>query len=195
MLELENDRMAIITKALEKAQKETGERDRCALLEYIARVFLESESSGCTDEAPYRITIHHIPETGVAWTEGPAGPKYVPENTLSEALCDAEIIDLREESAIKKKNPGNSMTQELNAQGCCSTVDNITKHPLKDPGSLSLCRKDKPQGEGMEKDPYRHGQRLRRTIPLTLRRQVLERDGRQYTAPGCGHKKFLTASH
>jgi len=195
VLELENDRMAIITKALEKAQEETGERDRCALIEYIARVFLESESSGTLDGAPYRITLHHIPETGIAWTEDYTGPKYVPESTLSEALCDAEIIDLREIPSMQAKSPGNSEMPEMDIQRSCCTGDTITTHPSKEPGSPSLCMEDKPRKKSVEKDPYRHGQRLRRSIPLTLRRQVLERDGRQCTAPGCGHRKYLSIHH
>ena len=167
VLELEHDRLAIITRALEKARQESGEKERGALFEYIARSFLGKSPTESGESAPYRVTIHHLPESGVTWTEsggGPgsaSGPHYVPESTLEEALCDGEILDLGEPGDIHHPN-----------------------------------FEEDPFIEGRTgRDLQRHGPRLRRTIPLTLRRQVLERDERRCTAPGCGHGNHLALHH
>jgi hypothetical protein len=166
VLELEHDRLTVITRALEKARKECGEKERGALFEYIARSFLEKSLSERGESAPYRVTIHHLPESGLAWTEPGGGPgsssascpQYVPASTLEEALCDAEILDLGE--------PGGILTH------------------------------DHARGEGRPvRDIQRHGPRLRRTIPLTLRRLVLERDERRCTVPGSGHGNYLSLHH
>jgi len=173
VLELEHDRLALITRALAKARKESGERERGALLAYIARAFLEKSPAErtCTerrhaergDSAPCRVTIHHLGESGISWTETGGGPgslsasglQYVPASTLEESLCDAEILDLGE--------PG-------------------------DPGAS-----DPAAGSGRDRE--RHGPRMRRTIPLTLRRKVLERDEHRCTVPGCGHGSYLALHH
>lgn len=213
VLELENDRMAIITMALEKARKETGERERGALLEHIARVFLESAERGpdngvpsnavSFNGAPYRITIHHIPERKVAWIEGASGPQYVTESTVQEAFCDAEILDLGEAPVMRGTShekeaclggPQGRKSEECDKGGIDST-------PVT--GCKNCCGSKKAATGGAgedaarkaKKDPQRHGPRLRRTIPLTLRRQVLERDGRQCCVPGCGRRAWLSLHH
>jgi hypothetical protein len=173
VLELDNDRLAIIMSALEKAQKETGERDRGTLLAHMARAFLEGGSSSRGEGVPYRVTVHHVPERGVAWIEGTAGPLHVTQNTVEEAFCDAEILDLGETGSTKK---------EIN---CRRPV--CDENPEHDPG--------RDQKTGKKDDSSRRGPHLRRTIPTTLRRQVLERDGHQCTAPGCGHRRHLSLHH
>jgi len=189
VLELEHDRLAIITRALEKARQESGEKERGALLEYIARAFLEKSPSGGGESVPYRVTIHHLPESGVAWTEaggGPgssSGPRYVQASTLEEALCDAEILDLGEPGGIFPRNPVDSPPFGL--PGPCVEDPNGEKRPVMDVHTPPL--------QSLEEG--RHGPRLRRTIPLTLRRQVLERDERRCTAPGCGHGNYLALHH
>lgn len=175
VLELEHDRLAIITRALEKARQESGEKERGALFEYIARVFLEKSPSEGGESAPYRVTIHHLPESGVAWTESgegsSSGPRYIPASTLEEALCDAEILDLGE--------PGGAHPQDY-------------EEPFP---SAQLPGRDIASPPLQSREEGRHGPRMRRTIPLTLRRQVLERDERRCTAPGCGHGNYLALHH
>jgi hypothetical protein len=164
VIELDNDRLAVIMDALEKAQKETGEKDRGALLEHMARLFLDNVPSRPGEGVPYRVTVHHIPEKGVAWIEGNRGPLYVGESTVKEALCDAEILDL-----------------------------GPVKDPVRDKASCDLDIKEHmASGQG---DSLRHGPHLRRTIAPTLRRKVLERDGHQCTAPGCGNRRHLSLHH
>jgi 5-methylcytosine-specific restriction endonuclease McrA len=187
VLELENDRLAIIERALEKARQETGERDRGALLEHMARVFLDHQVAKAGNVVPYRVTVHHLPERGAAWVEGSAGPLHVEQNFLEEALCDAEVLDLGE-----------------SPPRCGRESWNTPRHDekLSQGATAGEHERDCGQQEEEARDPARerddlicHGPRLRRTIPAALRRQVLERDGHQCTAPGCGHRHYLSLHH
>jgi hypothetical protein len=185
ILDIENERMAVLEQAFEKAREETGERGLPALLEHIARVFLDGAPAGSGMSPAYRITLHQDPLSGVAWVEGAAGPQYVPESTVQEALCDAEILDLREDpsaSAKGKDGQASPPAEPGHGPGCCR--EDAGKHPGKN-----------PTWDRKRSDPARRGPRLRRTIPLTLRRKVLERDGRKCTTPGCNHYRFLSIHH
>jgi len=152
-------------------------KERGALFEYIARSFLETSPSKNRESSPYRVTVHHLPESGVTWTEpggspgSTSGVHYVPESTLEETLCDAEILDLGE--------PGGT---HLSGDEDSSPFASIPR-PDMAPFPIQIREED------------RHGPRLRRTIPLTLRRKVLERDERQCTVPGCGHRSHLALHH
>lgn len=207
ILEIENDRMAILERAFEKARKETGEKERGALIEHIARAYIENESPGRGDGSPYRITLHSIPESKVAWIEAVAGPKYVPESTLEEALCDAEILDLREAPSIQKTTEDNAQCSH-GAEGCdAQSICEKSSHETCPDHAHDVCRGEclneselrdlpgRPAGRDRVIDPERHGPRLRRTIPRTLRRKVLARDGGQCTCPGCKNKRFLSLHH
>ena len=203
--ELENEQMAILEQALSKARRETGERGIAALLEHIARTFLYGTSSPATgDSAPRRITLHHVPGSPVAWVEGPGGPRHVPSSTLEEALCDAEILDLRETvdtGARAQDADGHaeercgSCTAEKRAED--PARDGVSNTPARDRVTRSSTTERGVKDPGRDpvlRDPARHGPRMRRTIPLTLRRKVLERDGRCMT-PGCGCMRYLSLHH
>jgi hypothetical protein len=100
-----------------------------------------------------------------------SGVFYVPESTLEEALCDAEILDLGESGGSPLYGDEDSSPSAL------------------------LPRPDMATTPLQSREEDRHGPRLRRTIPLTLRRKVLERDERQCTVPGCGHRNHLALHH
>jgi hypothetical protein len=194
ILDIENERMAVLEQAFKKAREETGERGLPALLEHIARVFLDGAPSGSGMSPAYRITLHQDTLSGVAWVEGAAGPQYVPESTVQEALCDAEILDLRNVGAGLKPAP----TERKTATG----KDGQASPPAEIGHGPGCCREDaakqpgkNPTWDRNRNDPARRGPRLRRTIPLTLRRKVLERDGRKCTNPGCNNHRFLCIHH
>ena len=169
-LSIENEDMVFIEKALEKARKETGERERSVLLAHIARAFLAENSGSARQETPYRITIHHERQSGVSWIEGANRDYPVPAATLEQAQCDAEILDLRDETG--------------HSQSSSNEVPEKSSHNKK-----KILPREKL------KDPDRHGPRIRRTIPPTLRRKVRERDQNRCATPGCHHTRFLSLHH
>jgi 5-methylcytosine-specific restriction endonuclease McrA len=167
-LSIENEDMVFIEKALQKARQETGEGERSVLLAHIARAFLAESSENTRQETPYRITIHHDSQSGVSWVEGANRDYHVPASTLERAQCDAEILDLHDEA------------------GCPSCEEVSPKSSRK--------KEENPAREKL-KDPERHGPRIRRSIPPTLRRKVRERDQNRCATPGCHHKRFLSLHH
>lgn len=193
VIELENDQMAVIAKAFEKARKETGLRGKGELIEYIAGVFLERESDlqfGC--KSSYRITLYHIPEANLTWTEGTSGALYVTQSTLEQAMCDSEIVDLRENSTYAEKSDGVSSAYSESEALANKGVD-----PVRDASGEEKFPPDSKQKSPPEDSDFHESSvpRLRRTIPLTLKRKVLERDGNRCTSPGCINRKFLEVHH
>jgi hypothetical protein len=193
VLELEHDRLALILQAFSKARKETGSRERGALLEHISRRYLENDTAGSREGSPYRITFHHIPETSVTWAEGGAGALRIPPSALSEALCDAEILDLREEPAVRAPKAG--LTREAAATVASTAAPAAPVCSGRDNGALPAAEASFLSAAPSPKDSAHHGPRLRRTIPVTLRRQVLSRDMHQCAVPGCTHRVYLAIHH
>ena len=170
-IELDNEQMAVLEQALEKARRQSGEKERGALLEYMARAFLGGENNDAVTDVPYRVTLHYLPEEKTAWVEGVTGPRYVAPGTIAEAMCDAEIVDLGANKIQASGAPDDERQPGPETERCCSKQGSKSKAPRQDQGA-----------------------RLRRTIPPALRRKVLERD-RQCSAPGCRHRRFLSLHH
>lgn len=180
VVDFENDELVVIERALEKARGETGYRDRASLLLHIARAFLEEGTDkNKSDSSPFRVTIHSIPEVNVAWVEGFAEQKFVDKNVLEQALCDCEIVDLRE-SALSDGTASEEKEQE----------------PGRPTGDEDRNNNSAEGNHPGESPPSRErGPRMRRTIPATLRRKVMERDGNRCTVPGCRNSRFLEIHH
>jgi 5-methylcytosine-specific restriction endonuclease McrA len=172
IVDLEGDQMAILDKALEKAREESGRRERGELLLHIARAFLDAGGSNDSNGAPYRITLHHDESANLTWVEGGAGPQFVPASTFEEAICDAEIVDLKQDVAEDSRT---EVSEERGDSCCTDGCSHEQKRPARDAG--------------------RRGPRLRRTIPPTLRRKVLERDGCCCTVPGCRCRRHIHIHH
>jgi hypothetical protein len=236
VLELEHDRLALIRQAFSKARKETGSRERGALLEHISRRYLENDAAGSREGSPYRIIFHHIPGTSVTWAEGGAAALRIPPSALSEALCDAEILDLREDPAVRDSQAApqvwapmaelpreaaatvaakaatvappaataapvtaavhsQSQAQAYAASTEASALPVAASCSGRDHKALPTAEENLPSAALSPKDPARHGPRLRRTIPVTLRRQVFARDMHQCAVPGCTHRVYLSIHH
>jgi len=116
--------------------------------------------------------LHTVPGTGVAWVEGASGPQFVPESTVEEALCDAEILDLSEAEPVQEKKEAACDDE------CCSKAH--------EGASRAAVR---PTGD------RERGPRVRKTIPPSLRRKVLERDGCCCTVPGCRNRRYIALHH
>jgi hypothetical protein len=203
VLELEHDRLALIMQAFSKARKETGLKERGALLEHISRAYLENQAAESCEGSPYRITFHHIPGTSVTWAEGGVSALRIPPSTLSEALCDAEILDLREEPPPQAPQVDLPRILSRAAQESSALSPILGEVARESTAARSGKGEEAPAAADAipvgaapwPRDPERHGKRLRSTIPKTLRRQVLARDMHQCSVPGCTHRVYLAIHH
>lgn len=123
IIELAGDQMAVVKDAFDKARKESGLKDRASLLEFMARQYLSgsTEIAGNGRKAPYQIVLHSHPTSGIAWVESMNGERYISPSTLDKALCDAEIIDLRDGVEREGKN---------------STAGTFKENRIEDPGMV-----------------------------------------------------------
>jgi hypothetical protein len=124
-IDLTAEEMVIISDALAKARKESGLKGRAALLTFIAWKFLDGAcaESPSHSRPPYQIVIHHNPLSNISWVETPQGARVVPPSIFEKASCDADIVDLEDESedATMSEEEGNSVGEGTHVQSELNT--------------------------------------------------------------------------
>jgi len=105
---------------------------------------------------------------------------------LDEALCDAEILDLGRQ---REDNSEPTHDDDCDPTGDPKPADMRLSCTFPKEG------KSPSKGSHAERDALRHGPRLRRTLPPTLKRQVLARDQHCCSVPGCSNLVFIHIHH
>lgn len=223
IIELAGDQMAVVKDAFDKARKESGLKDRASLLEFMAREYLSgfTETVGNGRKAPYQIVLHSHPMSGIAWVESMNGERYISPSTLDKALCDAEIIDLRDgiEREGKNSTAGPFTEEKMENRGIAkesSPTVGLSPGDKNDPtvglqphddnklldyiNALYASYRNKKKGACKCKAhvPWiRESAHYLRIygIPPALRAKVLLRDLHTCQAPGCGCKVFILLHH
>ncbi|NDD30680.1 MAG: hypothetical protein EB084_20665, partial [Proteobacteria bacterium] len=95
-LDFEPEQMAIVREALDRVCQVAGERVALAdAIEQMAQEFLNTAQTEADLGNRYRLVIHADPSSRLAWVNCASGTARVSDETLAQALCDAEEIDLR----------------------------------------------------------------------------------------------------
>lgn len=219
VLELSGEQAAIVHDAFRKARKESGLSDRASLVTYMARAFMdgvrESRDRHSTKPA-YQVVLHH--QSGVSWVESERGSVYVADTMCEKALCDAEIVeveaapdDCRHDCAECDKETQSPGEEQISGEGLVCSILRSASGQARDiesecvsPGEsvnrlFQLYREKAREGSesGTEKQRTKSTpvKSSNRTIPLSLRKKVLFRDGGRCQAPGCGRNRFVEIHH
>ncbi len=209
IVELSGEEMSMVKDAFDRAKKESGLRDRASLLMHIVKRFLDGALTAGreTRKPPYQILLHHHLPSGITWSDTMKGETPVPQTVLAKALCDAEIIE------VDEPDPPALDLHEEKAEGSCSESSGPSMDGLGRVNELYKAYKEKNRKSensdrsstengkapgGGDNAPGGNSQRTARpakTIPSSLRKKVLKRDGHKCQAPGCGRTCFLRVHH
>ncbi len=203
VVDLDAEKMSILKDALDKARKESGQRDRASLLVHIAKAFLEGcPSSGGRRKPRYQIVLHrHLP-SGLTWCNTQKGERPVSPEVLEKALSDAEIVQLDEpapptwDQNDEKETCSGAMKKEAKGEEIIEVEADIQKEAHEYINEqYMMVKAAKKEKHKYHKGTYKSSYKKGRSIPAVLRKKVLLRDGCTCQAPGCGRKIFLTIHH
>ncbi len=204
IVELSGEEMSTVKDALDKAKKESGLRDRASLLLHIAKHFLGSTRTSGREirKPPYQILLHHHLPSGLTWSDTMKGEMPVSPNVLAKALCDAEIIevdepdcpvrDLHEEAEKAEGSCGESSGPSMDGLSLVNELYKAYKKKNRKSENRDKCSGDNDKALG---GSSRRAVKTKKTIPSSLRKKVLKRDGHKCQRPGCGRTCFLRVHH
>lgn len=211
-LDFEPEQMAIVREALDRVCQVAGERVALAdAIELMAQEFLNTAQSEADVGNRYRLVIHADPSSRLAWVNSASGTSRVSDETLAQALCDAEVIDLRRSGDEQPR-------VDINGDDCCDqaaperpTWD--AAHPAASPHAHHAAHPaDNDEAEDRDDHPSHpvwdtladigrgvmtraQAARLTRTVPPAVMRHVMARDQYRCSVPGCEMRIWKEVHH
>ncbi len=145
----------------------------------------------------YQIVLHrHLP-SDLTWCNTQKGERPVSPEVLEKALSDAEIVQLDEPvPPMWEQNDGKETCSGGMKEDSKGEEADIHKeaHEYINEQYMKI-KASKRKKHKYQKGSYKSNRKKGRSIPTTLRKKVLLRDGCTCQVPGCGNKIFLTIHH
>lgn len=193
VLDLEPEQAALVSDALDRVYREAGGRVALAeAFEIMAQEFLNTAYREEDLSNRYQVVVHCDPQAQDVWMETRQGPLAVAEETLEQALCDAQVVDLRK--VVEQAEPSRAGRDGPSVPACSDTgatdseaerVDGDSKVASAWPLLEQVTRSLKPRAWAPQA----------RTVPPAAARHVMVRDAYSCCVPGCGMRIWKEIHH